>query len=275
MKIVSSYYLSLKATLVGAFCLGGMAASGNQATASTVLYEELFTVSSAQSMSGINWSAYGDLIGGTSSVDISDVPPSNTLYVGPAAGNPASPIGYLASIMGNPDTGSNVNRYPTYATYESGLSLDLDGTTVTWRMNASSGSTFRVRLLIMVDGAWYVSNTSDAATEYYTPTTYGTGADFAAASVEEVEKTFVFTTDASSWRTFTLEEGGSISVGSILESDLSSTNITAIGFYILGGGTGRLDTLQVTAIPEASTSGLILALSSLLMVAVCRQRVQR
>ncbi len=271
MKVIPLHYLSQKVSLIGFFLLCVGTLSCNQATANVVLYEELFSTSTPLSMSGIGWEAFGS----STAVDISDVTASNTVYVGSGQGNPATPTGYLAAILGNPDAGSNVNRYPSYAAYESGLSLDLDGATVSWRMNASSGATCRVRVLIMVDSVWYVSNTSDTAYEYYTPTTYGTSADFAAASVEDVEKSFSFTTNASSWRVFNLEEDSTMSIGDVPETDLSTSTISAIGLYIVGGGTGRIDTFQVTAIPEASTYVLVLAMVSLLASAVLKRRQNR
>lgn len=232
----------------------------------SVIYSETFDSSSNTNLSAMGWKAYG----GATAVDISSVAASNTLFVSGAAGNPGPATGYLAAIIGNNST-SNPNEYTSYATIETGLNLDLTGSTISWTMNASTGATVRVRLLVQVNGSWYASNVSDTSYGYYTPSQYGTGTDFTNAVTSDITKTFTFTTNSSAWSSFTLNSGNSLSLGSALSQPLESSVITGIGFYIMGGGTGRLDTLEISSVPEPGLVTLM-AGSALFAIVLYRRR---
>ncbi len=247
---------------IGAIALG-MACSGLNAS---VIYSETFDSSSNKNLSALGWKAYG----GSTATDISSVAASNTLFVSGATGNPGTSTGYLAAIMGSNST-SNPNEYSSYVAIETGLTLNLSGATISWTMNGNTGATVRVRLLVQINGTWYASNVSDTSYGYYTPSQYGTGTNFANAVTSDITKTFTFTTDASAWSSFTLDPDNSLSLGSALTESLDSSVVTGIGFYIMGGGTGRLDTLEITSVPEPGIATLVLG-SAFFAVMLYRRR---
>lgn len=136
-------------------------------------------------------------------------------------------------------------------------------TEVNWLMG-NSATTVQVRLMIQQSGNWYA-----------TDSTFTTAAmsltQFQANPTSTAElKTFTFTTSAASWRNVTINPGTELSLGSVLSSDLTSANITSIGFFVSTSAqsVARFDQLQV--IPEPSTWALLAA--SLTALTVFRRR---
>ncbi|EIP97752.1 hypothetical protein OpiT1DRAFT_02199 [Opitutaceae bacterium TAV1] len=244
------------------------------AASSALVYEELFTSSAnANLFTSIGWTGYGFSTGGSpASADISNVTASNTLFVGGGTSNPSTDAnGYLAAILGNTDA-SNPNRYGSYITYETGLALNLTDATATWRMNGGAGNTVRVRLLVQTGGEWYASAISDTAQKYFVPTAYGTGADFTSGG-DTLAKSLALTTASTAWEKLTFDTTTHSVTFTTLTQNLALTNITGIGFHILGGGTGRIDTLQVTVpIPEPQTLALLVGLATLALAALHHHR---
>jgi hypothetical protein len=141
--------------------------------------------------------------------------------------------------------------------------------------SATSG---HVQLLVQVEENWYISTRFfDCKASDFTSTTY-----------ENYHQTFVFTTDAAAWSAFTLvpstgagtEESphnGTLAIGASLNSNLPSTTITGIGFYLTNTSSSginiRIDTLTVTqlaAVPEPATTALILGGALLLGITLRR-----
>lgn len=222
------------------------------------LYEETFdSNTNANLATAVGWQAYGFYSGGATGADVSSVAAANTLFVGTGVSSPnTGQNGYLAAILGNPD-GSNPNRFPAYIALQTGLNLNFADSTISWVMNGNVGATVRVRLIVEIGGELYASAISDTPQKYFSPAAFGTGTDFQ-NNTEALTKTFDFTTDAAAWEKLTYNVGaGSVSFTG-LSDDLSSTTVTGIGFHILGGNTGRIDTLRVTApIPEPGSVALL------------------
>lgn len=228
------------------------------AASAAILYEETFDSNvNANLATTVGWQAYGFYSGGSTGANVSSVPAANTLFNATGVSSPnTGQVGYLAAILGNPD-GSNPNRFPTYIAFETGLNLDFTAATISWVMNGGAGATVRVRLVVEIGGELYASAISDTAQKYFAPSAFGTAADFQ-ANTEALTKTLEFTTAAAAWEKLTYDvASGGVSF-TALTGDLSSTVVTGIGFHILGGGTGRIDTLQVAVIPEPSSSALLL-----------------
>lgn len=238
-----------------------------------VIYEELFTTQSNANLStAIGWTGYG--FNGTTSADISSVAAANTLFVSGGASNPDThPTGYLAAILGNTDA-SNPNRYSTYVAYETGLDLNLADATVSWRMNGGVSNTVRVRFLVQVGGEWYASAISDTAQKYFAPSAYGTGADFSSGG-DALAKSLTLSSSEATWEKVSLNFGSGTVTFTALTQDLALDAVTGIGFHILGGGTGRIDTLQITGIiPEPRVIALFLGMGALVVALGWRRGVR-
>jgi len=198
------------------------------------LFEEQFQNPSSvnQNVASHGWSGYG----GGSAIDLSnsfDAELNGTLLISCAIGNPASSQGFLAAVL---------NEYKEYAVVKSKLNLKNPGI-FSWRMNASSGSSLSVRLLIEVEGKWYASR------ETFTPIAFGTSVDFSRAEPKEVETIFNFNRNAANWAYFRLQPGASLAVGDAVMENLPSSAVTGIGFYVYrstnNSGILRIDTMQV------------------------------
>ena len=208
----------------------------------TVIYNEQFDNSTGSSVAvnTIGWSSY---LGSTASNISTQI---NATVISSATGNPtADGTGYFGFI----GTGTFPAHTGTLAFVTTFSALDIAGSTITWTM--ANGSTAPViQLLIQVNGNWYVSNQT-----FSNSTTY---ASISTPTTASILQTLNFSTQASDWSAFTLTPWSSMSVGSVLSSDLSSSSITGIGFYLSNAAdaTVRLDSLTVT-VPEPGTIALL------------------
>lgn len=110
------------------------------------------------------------------------------------------------------------------------------------------------QLLIHIDdGSWYISTTS------FTPKTASSWATAISEGIDYNE-VLAFSTDSSAWMTFEMSSSGITTTA--LTEDLSGTTITGIGWYVTSTESynySRFDNLEVTSIPEASTSVFVVA----------------
>jgi hypothetical protein len=236
-NLPKSYGLNNLIGIVMAMCI----MSG--AFGSMSMFEEKFenvnAPSANQNLSAIGWRGYG----GAGAVDISSVVGSGmqSLLVSAGPGNPVDGSEYMGVIMG-----AQLPSYTSYAAVKTGLSL-ASPAVFEWRMSKSVGATFRVRVLVQIDGNWYASNLCDSATEYFESSFVGNSGEFSAASEQEVIKFFAFNRIAEHWREFTLISGSQMSLGNVRTEDLPLGPVTGVGFYVVGGGTGRIDTFRLYA----------------------------
>lgn len=217
-------------------------AVASKSLGATVIYNEQFdnSTGSSAAVNTVGWSSY---LGSTASNISTQV---NATVISSVAGNPtADGNGYFGFI----GTGTFPAHTGTLAFVTTFSTLDISGSTITWTM--ANGSTAPViQLLIQVNGNWYVSNQT-----FSNSTTY---ASISTPPTATILQTLTFSTQASDWSAFTLTPWSSMSVGSVLSSDLSSSAITGIGFYLSNAAdaTVRLDSLTVT-VPEPGTTALL------------------
>jgi hypothetical protein len=192
------------------------------------VYSEKFTntlPSGNMYLSNFSWNGYRDA--NAASLSASHV------YIPQNLGNPDTQKGYLTLAPG---------AAGTFAVVKTLSSLDAAGCAFTWSMG-NNLTTPTVRLLVKVGANWYASNETFSNTSTYTPAT------FASTTTGDVCRLLVFSTAAANWRFFTLTPGSAMSVGAALGSNLPSSQITGIGFYITtpaGSPVVRLDSLEVT-----------------------------
>lgn len=214
-----------------------------------VIYQELFnnTAGSNQSESTIGWTSYW---GSTGTIITAEI---DKTFIAPLGGNPSTPNGYLA--LNNSSLLPNyANSFAIVGNFATGL--NVSGSTITWTMGNNS-TAMTARLLIQIggdgtagSGAWYASNQA-----FSNSIVYSSQAAFASATTSSVTQTLAFSTAAADWRSFTLTPGTAMSLGSVLGSNLSSSQITGIGLLVATPNSsiiGRFDTLTVT-VPEPST----------------------
>ncbi len=150
------------------------------------------------------------------------------------AGNPGSSYGYLAL---------NTSSANNYALVQTGISFNASKSVIKWNMGNSNSAT-TVRLLLKIDDNWYASSTT-----FTTSPVISSAPLFAGATTSAVEKSLTFSTASSNWRNFTLNPSGSaMALGSVLTSDLPSSFVTGIGFYVstaAGSSILRIDQLTV------------------------------
>lgn len=208
------------------------------------LYEEDFLNSTgANKATGyVGWSSY---IGSAASVRTND-PGSgsvDSIALTYLAGNPSTSNGFLYAV--NYQTANQI--FAATETFSS-----IAPTTISWKQGNSSTSV-GVRLMIQSGGNWYATD------QVFTNSSTYTASTFSSSSAADVSKSFEFTTLASAWRSVTLVSGSTLSLGSVLSSDLTSTQITGVGFYVqMPSATSsivRVDT--VTIVPEPKTTVLI------------------
>ncbi len=217
---------------------------------SGALYTENFTNSGSgnQAISTVGWTGYYS----TSATNVSSIVTgtgADTWGISSTYGNPiANGLGYLFTLNGS-------YSQQIFAAYDSTFTaMDMTGTSITWNMGNLSNVP-KIYVLIQVAGSWYASTTS-----FSTPNGYSAGSFNSATS--GVSYNLNFTTDKSAWRNFTLVENSSLALGTALTSDLPSSTITSIGYFIdYTGVTGtgsavRIDTLQI--IPEPAVTALVL-----------------
>ncbi|MBN8709342.1 MAG: PEP-CTERM sorting domain-containing protein [Verrucomicrobia bacterium] len=214
-----------------------------------VIYQELFnnTAGSNQSESTIGWTSYW---GSTGTIITAEI---DKTFIAPLGGNPSTPNGYLA--LNNSSLSPNfANSFAMVENFSS--ALNIAGSTVTWTMGNNS-TAMTARLLIQIggdgtagSGAWYASSQA-----FSNSIVYNSQPAFATATTSSVTQTLAFSTAAADWRSFTLTPGTTMSLGSVLGSDLSSSQITGIGLLVATPNSsviGRFDTLTVT-VPEPSS----------------------
>lgn len=137
--------------------------------------------------------------------------------------------------------------------------------------NSNTTTTLRLALrldnntpLNFADDIWVASNAGAFRTSG-TPGSSGnwaTNGEFAS---------FSFTTAGSSWRDLTFTPGSALAVaGSARSSDLPDGNVNAAGILFVGSGGVRVDTFQISAVPEPSAG--LLAASAMLGWSVCGRR---
>ena len=94
-----------------------------------------------------------------------------------------------------------------------------------------------VHIAIRVDGAWYVSSATYSVTSGKT-----SGSDWTGSETQ----TYTLSRQAADWRSLTFTPGSTLSIGSILSSDISGSNLEAVGFFLEGNSnTIRIDNLVV------------------------------
>ncbi len=158
---------------------------------------------------------------------------ASNVYIPQNLGNPDTQKGYLTLAPGTAGT---------FAVVKTLSSLDVAGCAFTWSMG-NNLTTPTVHILVKVGANWYASSDAFSNTSTYTPTT------FASTTTGDVRRLLVFSTAAANWRSFTLVPGSAMSLGAALGSNLSSSQITGIGFYATtpaGSPVVRLDSLEVT-----------------------------
>ncbi|WP_269523125.1 hypothetical protein [Coraliomargarita parva] len=229
-----------------------------------VIYSETFDSSGTNSSSAtIGWEAYAT----TSATDLTNVAPNagDRIGISSLTGNPSSD-GFGYYFASNASTGT---QDMIWAGFEDGLSLsNVD--TITWMMG-NSNTTASVQLLVQVGGSWYVS-----AEVFSNSSAYTSASNFSSADASAVAQQFTYSTDAALWLDFTLTPDSTMSIGSVASSDLASSPITGIGFYFDSNNTAnttiRLDTLQVTNIPEPATFAFLCGSVALLTMLARRRR---
>ena len=226
----------LSPVLVRSLVLAMLLASTATTLHSQVLYSEYFTnTAPSGNMYLVNFGWTGYIHSNATTVTASNA------YIPNLAGNPAPDKGYL-SLSG---------LSTTYGLTETFSSIDAAGSEITWSMGNSATST-TVRLLVQSDSNWYASSQL-----FSNATAYASQAAFSAATTSDVLRSLTFSTAAANWQSFTLNPGTEMSLGSVIGSDLSSSQITGIGYYVTTtSGTTRLDSLVVT-VPEPSTATLL------------------
>ncbi len=240
-----------------------MAALTSTATAQ-VLYQEDFTRSNVGGNNPVNtigWNAYY-------TANATDISAGNTLVaITPVAGNPNTSFGALFAAP----TGSQ--NFAMVETFASPLAVPIDGSgQISWTMgNTNVSST--VRLLIQLNGNGSVTSGSwIASIATFSNGGYSTFSSFSSAATQDVTFGMAFTQAKESWQNFTLNPGVEMSRGvNPLLNDLTATQITGIGFYVIStnGNNVRLDTL--TVVPEPSTA-ILAGVSGLLFLALRRRR---
>ncbi len=171
-------------------------------------------------------------------------------------GNPAVPNGFLFAF-------NQQTLDLTFAATVTGLTLD-NPELFTWRMGNAGAQ--EIRLLVQIDSNWYATDSVFTTTPGFTAATFTSSAEI---------KSFTFTTEASSWRDFTINPGVEMTLGSVRTIGLPSAAVTGVGFYMNHVGlpdpvTTRIDTLSI--VPEP-TSVALLTLGLGAMVWRIRRRI--
>ncbi|PAW75730.1 MAG: hypothetical protein B9S32_17460 [Verrucomicrobia bacterium Tous-C9LFEB] len=224
------------------------------------LYSETFNNSGGSNLmtATSSWYTYA----GATATNLSNyMPATNTIsntvdYAGisNANGNPKDTKGYLFFV----NNATPAQTFGSVHTFGTGLTL-ANGDSITWTMG-NNKTTATVRLLLQIggdgsigSGTWVASNSTKNNS-----TAYVTAASYSDAQTSDVTFSVNYSSTASNWSAFTLDPtGGSMSLGSTLSSDLSSSTITGIGFYVVDSSASvvRIDTLQI--IPEPTSIALL------------------
>lgn len=237
-----------------------LAGSSSLTLANTTLYTENFDYpageSGSKNLSAVGWQVYGSSLAST--------PSTSTAAIRDEAGT-GTDNGILYAYYA-----SSWNL----AAFETGLNLDLSNANQAYSvsLNAAQGQTSNsVQLMLQIAGQWYVSTVS------YKPVTY-TSTTTAFTTPGNL-LTFDLTATASAWKSFTVTPGTSMSLGSVIATDLDFTKaVTGIGLYLTNtSGTAtavRFDSLALTAtpIPEPAMIALILGCVGILLGVRSRRR---
>ncbi|PAW79370.1 MAG: hypothetical protein B9S32_02175 [Verrucomicrobia bacterium Tous-C9LFEB] len=242
------------------------------------IYTEDFnhaTSGANQAVSTEGWSAYMGA-GATNVSTVGDPNSGDAIAISGSSSYPpyvGSPATYGALYAANRNTVSLVSAAVTTFTSATALNLTA-GNTISWNMGNST-TTPSVRLMIQLggdgsvgSGSWYASSLS-----FSNSSNFGLFSDFANAT-SGVSYSLNFSTLAADWRSVTLTPGAELSLGSTLGSNLSSTTITGIGFYMVNGSTLnsniRLDNL--TVVPEPTSVALAVGALGMLAFVVRRRQ---
>ncbi len=222
-----------------------------------------------------SWSAYM----GAAATNVSTVGDPNSgdaIAISGSSSYPpyvGSPTTYGALYVANRATTSLISAAVTTFTSATALNLSA-GNTISWNMGNSTTAP-SVRLMIQLggdgsvgSGSWYASSLS-----FSNSSNFSLFSDFANAT-SGVSYSLNFSTLAADWRSLTLTPGTELSLGSTLGSNLSSTTITGIGFYMVNGTTLnsniRLDNL--TVVPEPTSVALAVGALGMLALVVRRRQ---
>lgn len=248
----------------GLFLLGCLIMAGSATTAQAqTLYSQNFTntYGSSQGVYRDGWSGYigAGALNVSTSGNNATYTGASAVTLGNAAGNPNTSIGFLSFYNQGAAAGAQ-----SFSAVVTGLNLALTSgvSTITWQMNTSSVTSQTLKMLVQVDGAWYISNSGFTQTAL-SATTFDTAST----------GSFVFNTLASTWSTFTLtpslDNTGTMAIGSALGADLGSSTITGLGFYSeisTRYNSIRIDSLEVNAVPEPTTLALLMGGCGLMAV---------
>lgn len=190
-------------------------------------------------------------------------------------------------ILHQTTTADGASGSPVFASVYEGESLGINiagysSINFTWQQNANNTG-ITSRLMLKVNGSWYVSNTSVAPTV----------GDRPSLDTATHTKSLTFSSDASQWSVFTLTpstnnniynpDNGALTIGGTAVSALSGT-IEAIGIYsafpTFNAATGtamatRIDQIAINgiaAVPEPSSVALLFGVAGLGFAASRRRR---
>jgi len=187
-----------------------------------------------QNLSTIGWEAYGNA--SADDLTLAKGPEvTSGIFVASGAGNPASPIGFLACGL------MNDLAFNEYAAVKTGLQLD-NPSKFSWRMHGTPGSQIDVRLLVKIGDNWYASS------KEFIPEALGGPGAFPAVASADCEVMLPFSRKAEDWRHFQLEPGSALALGDALKVDLPNSAVIGVGLYVATPGQTpsmlRLDTLE-------------------------------
>jgi hypothetical protein len=158
----------------------------------------------------------------------------SNVNAGPDDPSPAKDVGLLAAFNGG----------NTFFGYTEEFSINLATTNISnfsWYQGHSSGSA-SMRVAVRIGGQWYATSST------YTNSALGSASNFQNADPGGAEeKIFTFSQTASEWQILNFTQGTTLSLGSVLSSDLPTGIIDAFGFYADNGGnfTFRADNLTI------------------------------
>ncbi len=154
------------------------------------------------------------------------------------------------------------NATPAFITTDEAGTIAVDNLeSISFRSNHDNTSA-AVRVAAQIDGNWY------ATVDTFSMSAGGNAYNW--TETAELD-TFLWTNDASAWRTLNFTPGSTLGLGSTLTSDLAG-DVTQLGLYFTGGAL-RIDDFTVNAVPEPGTCSLVLG--ALLLLAYSRRRLGR
>ena len=263
----------MKRTLLVTVFVGATLLSMQVTQAQTAIYRELFaqltTANVAPSVDSWvgSWSgaAIDSQAGGSgATLGFFGISSSagNSTAVGPAINTTPAEVNTNRGFLFT-SGGAGLPGTTNWIAYTTAYTVDANAYSVN-DMSFYSGNVSTASLehfVVQIGGSWYAT-----VQTFGNALTVGTAGAFAASAQKD---TFTWTTAASAWETLNYTPGITLSVGSVLGSDLPGGNITGFGLYSdgPGGGTMRADTFQIdaTAVPEPSSVALVLFGAGVLM----------